>query len=167
MNARLRCCCASRPPALPPAPLRLTASAAARCRFPSPLLSRPLPAAAGEVYPGDYCQSLERAELVREGTDVSIFCYSRMRYVVMQAVAQLEKEGYNPEVRPPVLGGGGVCVLCEGQAAAEGAAAGRWWKLVPTLRLALGPLAPRITSSPLCMPLPLPAGGGPHLPEAL
>ena len=43
-------------------------------------------------------QCLERAEVVREGTDVSIFCYSRMRYVVMQAVAQLEKEGYNPEV---------------------------------------------------------------------
>ena len=50
------------------------------------------------MHSGDYCQSLERAELVREGTDVTIFCYSRMRYVVMQAVAQLEKEGYNPEV---------------------------------------------------------------------
>ncbi|KAL4428236.1 hypothetical protein ABPG75_002325 [Micractinium tetrahymenae] len=52
----------------------------------------------GEVHPGDYCQCLERAEVVREGTDVSIFCYSRMRYVVMQAVAELEKQGYNPEV---------------------------------------------------------------------
>jgi rhodanese-related sulfurtransferase len=50
------------------------------------------------VHPGDYCQCLERAELVREGTDVTIFCYSRMRYVVMQAVAELEKQGYNPEV---------------------------------------------------------------------
>ena len=50
------------------------------------------------MHAGDYCQSLERAELVREGTDVSIFCYSRMRYVVMQAVAELEKQGYNPEV---------------------------------------------------------------------
>jgi pyruvate dehydrogenase E1 component beta subunit len=37
--------------------------------------------------------------MVREGTDVSIFTYSRMRYVVMQAVAELEKKGYNPEVR--------------------------------------------------------------------
>ena len=46
------------------------------------------------MHSGDYCQSLERAELVREGTDVTIFCYSRMRYVVMQAVAQLEKEGF-------------------------------------------------------------------------
>jgi pyruvate dehydrogenase E1 component beta subunit len=52
----------------------------------------------GETHDGDYCQSLERAEVVREGTDVSIFTYSRMRYVVMQAVAELEKRGYNPEV---------------------------------------------------------------------
>lgn len=37
-------------------------------------------------------------QMVREGTDVSIFTYSRMRYVVMQAVAELEKKGYNPEV---------------------------------------------------------------------
>lgn len=43
-----------------------------------------MPPAAGEVHPGDYCQCLERAEMVREGTDVTIFCYSRMRYVVMQ-----------------------------------------------------------------------------------
>jgi pyruvate/2-oxoglutarate/acetoin dehydrogenase E1 component len=53
----------------------------------------------GETHDGDYCQSLEKAEMVREGTDVSIFTYSRMRYVVMQAVAELEKRGYNPEVR--------------------------------------------------------------------
>ncbi|KAI8109660.1 hypothetical protein M9434_000940 [Picochlorum sp. BPE23] len=52
----------------------------------------------GEVGDKDEVQCLERAEVVREGTDVSIFCYSRMRYVAMQAVAQLEKEGYNPEV---------------------------------------------------------------------
>jgi len=44
-------------------------------------------------------QCLEKAEVVREGTDISIFTYSRMRYVVMQAVAELEKKGYNPEVR--------------------------------------------------------------------
>jgi hypothetical protein len=53
----------------------------------------------GEPHEGDYCQPLEKAELVREGADVSIFTYSRMRYVVMQAVAELEKKGYNPEVR--------------------------------------------------------------------
>ena len=56
----------------------------------------------GEAHDADYCQPLEKAELVREGTDVSIFTYSRMRYVVMQAVAELEKKGYNPEVRPGV-----------------------------------------------------------------
>lgn len=52
----------------------------------------------GEVHDGDYCQSLERAEVVKSGKDVSIFTYSRMRYVVMQAVQELEKQGYNPEV---------------------------------------------------------------------
>jgi pyruvate dehydrogenase E1 component beta subunit len=52
----------------------------------------------GETAPGDYCQPLEKAELVRAGSDVSIFCYSRMRYVVMQAVAALEAQGYDPEV---------------------------------------------------------------------
>lgn len=52
----------------------------------------------GEVHDNDYCQPLERAEMVREGTDVTIFTYSRMRYVVMQAVQELEKKGYNPEV---------------------------------------------------------------------
>ena len=36
---------------------------------------------------------------MRAGRDVTILCYSRMRYVVMQAVAELEKAGYDPEVR--------------------------------------------------------------------
>ncbi len=36
---------------------------------------------------------------MRAGKDVTILCYSRMRYVVMQAVQQLEKQGYDPEVR--------------------------------------------------------------------
>lgn len=52
----------------------------------------------GETAPGDFVQCLERAEMVREGTDVTILCYSRMRYTVMQAVTELEKQGYNPEV---------------------------------------------------------------------
>ncbi len=52
---------------------------------------------AGETKDG-YYQPLERAELVRSGKDVTILCYSRMRYVVMQAVQQLEKMGYDPEV---------------------------------------------------------------------
>lgn len=38
---------------------------------------------------------------MRAGKDVTILCYSRMRYVVMQAVQQLEKMGYNPEVHAP------------------------------------------------------------------
>ncbi|KAL6764008.1 thiamine diphosphate-binding protein [Haematococcus lacustris] len=52
----------------------------------------------GEVGGPDEYQCLEKAEMVRPGTDISIFTYSRMRYVVMQAVAELEKKGYNPEV---------------------------------------------------------------------
>ena len=38
---------------------------------------------------------------MREGRDCTILCYSRMRYVVMQAVQQLEKQGFDPEARPP------------------------------------------------------------------
>ena len=48
----------------------------------------------------NYYQPLEKAELVRTGRDVTILCYSRMRYVVMQAVQQLELQGYDPEVHP-------------------------------------------------------------------
>lgn len=51
----------------------------------------------GETQEG-YYQPLEKAELVREGGDVTILCYSRMRYVVMQAVQSLEKQGFDPEV---------------------------------------------------------------------
>ena len=40
---------------------------------------------------------------MRQGKDVTILCYSRMRYVVMQAVQQLEKMGYDPEVHAPRL----------------------------------------------------------------
>lgn len=53
---------------------------------------------AGETKDG-YYQPLEKAEMVRSGRDVTILCYSRMRYVVMQAVAELEKQGYDPEAR--------------------------------------------------------------------
>lgn len=52
---------------------------------------------AGETREGHY-QDLERAEVVRSGRDVTILCYSRMRYVVMQAVQELEKAGIDPEV---------------------------------------------------------------------
>ncbi|MGG6297204.1 alpha-ketoacid dehydrogenase subunit beta [Leptolyngbya sp. AN02str] len=46
----------------------------------------------------EYWLSLDKAELVREGSDVTILTYSRMRHHVMQAVKTLEKEGYDPEV---------------------------------------------------------------------
>ena len=62
-------------------------------------LSAQSPCNAGETKDG-YCQPLEKAEIVREGRDVTILCYSRMRYVVMQAVQQLEKQGFDPEARP-------------------------------------------------------------------
>ena len=68
----------------------------------------PLPVWAGKTCPtmcaaqatqrDGYYQPLEKAEIVRAGSDVTILCYSRMRYVVMQGVATVEKEGYNPEV---------------------------------------------------------------------
>ncbi len=35
----------------------------------------------------DHYQCMEKAELVREGSDCVIFTYSRMRYVVMQVTA--------------------------------------------------------------------------------
>jgi pyruvate dehydrogenase E1 component beta subunit len=46
----------------------------------------------------DYVCALDKAEVVRSGKDVTILTYSRMRYHVLQAVAILEKEGYDPEV---------------------------------------------------------------------
>lgn len=46
----------------------------------------------------EYFLPLDRAELVREGSDVTILTYSRMRHHVTQAVKTLEKEGYDPEV---------------------------------------------------------------------
>ena len=61
--------------------------------------SQQLAAHAGETV-DNYYQPLEKAELVRSGRDVTILCYSRMRYVVMQAVQQLELQGYDPEVHP-------------------------------------------------------------------
>lgn len=51
----------------------------------------------GETQDGVY-QDLERAEIVRTGRDVTILCYSRMRYVVMQAVQELDKAGFDCEV---------------------------------------------------------------------
>ncbi len=46
----------------------------------------------------EYLVPLDKAEIVRRGKDVTILTYSRMRHHVMQAVPQMEKEGFDPEV---------------------------------------------------------------------
>nr|YP_009509293.1 pyruvate dehydrogenase E1 component beta subunit [Gracilaria vermiculophylla]AXI96943.1 pyruvate dehydrogenase E1 component beta subunit [Gracilaria vermiculophylla] len=46
----------------------------------------------------EYFLPLDKAELVRTGSDVTIVTYSRMRHHVMQAVAKLVNYNYNPEV---------------------------------------------------------------------
>jgi pyruvate dehydrogenase E1 component beta subunit len=46
----------------------------------------------------EYLLPLDRAEVVRQGEEVTILTYSRMRHHVMQAVKTLEKDGYDPEV---------------------------------------------------------------------
>nr|YP_010195962.1 pyruvate dehydrogenase E1 component beta subunit [Gracilaria bursa-pastoris]UAD83359.1 pyruvate dehydrogenase E1 component beta subunit [Gracilaria bursa-pastoris] len=46
----------------------------------------------------EYFLPLDKAELVRSGSDVTILTYSRMRHHVMQAVEELVNYGYNPEV---------------------------------------------------------------------
>ena len=46
----------------------------------------------------EYLLPLDKAEIVREGNDVTILTYSRMRYHVLSAVETLVAKGYNPEV---------------------------------------------------------------------
>nr|YP_009399319.1 pyruvate dehydrogenase E1 component beta subunit [Kapraunia schneideri]ARW68925.1 pyruvate dehydrogenase E1 component beta subunit [Kapraunia schneideri] len=46
----------------------------------------------------EYFIPLDQAEVVREGKDVTIVTYSRMRHHVMQAVDALLEDKYNPEV---------------------------------------------------------------------
>ncbi|QLE54561.1 alpha-ketoacid dehydrogenase subunit beta [Nostoc sp. TCL26-01] len=46
----------------------------------------------------EYLLPLDKAEIVRQGKDVTILTYSRMRHHVVQAVKALEKQGYDPEV---------------------------------------------------------------------
>lgn len=45
-----------------------------------------------------YFLPLDKAEIVRQGSQVTILTYSRMRYHVMKATEALLKEGYDPEV---------------------------------------------------------------------
>lgn len=45
-----------------------------------------------------YLLALNKAEIVRHGSHVTILTYSRMRYHVMQATEILVKDGYDPEI---------------------------------------------------------------------
>ena len=47
---------------------------------------------------GEYLCPLDKAEMVREGKDVTLLTYSRMRHHCVQAAKTLEKEGYDPEI---------------------------------------------------------------------
>ncbi len=51
-----------------------------------------------ELPAGDYVQPLDQAEKVRDGQDITILTYSRMRYHVMQAVETLTQMEVDPEV---------------------------------------------------------------------
>jgi pyruvate dehydrogenase E1 component beta subunit len=46
----------------------------------------------------EYVLPLNKAEVVRKGKDVTILTYSRMRHHCLQALKQLEKEDYDPEI---------------------------------------------------------------------
>jgi pyruvate dehydrogenase E1 component beta subunit len=46
----------------------------------------------------EYVLPLDKAEIVRTGKDVTILTYSRMRHHVMQAMKNIEKAGFDPEV---------------------------------------------------------------------
>jgi pyruvate dehydrogenase E1 component beta subunit len=46
----------------------------------------------------EYLLPLNKAEVVRRGKDVTILTYSRMRHHCLQAVKQIEKLGYDPEL---------------------------------------------------------------------
>jgi pyruvate dehydrogenase E1 component beta subunit len=47
---------------------------------------------------GEYIVALDKAEIVRHGKDVTILTYSRMRHHCLQALKQIEKDGYDPEI---------------------------------------------------------------------
>ena len=46
----------------------------------------------------EYILPLDKAEMVREGKDVTILTYSRMRHHCTQALKEIEKQGYDPEI---------------------------------------------------------------------
>jgi len=47
---------------------------------------------------GEYIVALDKAEIVRPGKDITILTYSRMRHHCLQALKQIEKDGYDPEI---------------------------------------------------------------------
>jgi pyruvate dehydrogenase E1 component beta subunit len=51
-----------------------------------------------EIPTGEYTCALDRAELVREGKDITLITYSRMRHHCQVAVKQLVDQGYDPEL---------------------------------------------------------------------
>jgi len=60
--------------------------------------SETLYAVKGEVPDGDHLVEMGRAQVAREGRDVTIATYSRMTHVSLDAAAALEKEGISVEV---------------------------------------------------------------------
>ena len=51
-----------------------------------------------ELPNGDYICALDQADLVQEGSDVTILTYSRMRHHCLKAVEQLEADGISVEL---------------------------------------------------------------------
>jgi pyruvate dehydrogenase E1 component beta subunit len=52
----------------------------------------------GDVPDGDHVLELGKAQVVREGTDVTLIAYSRMTHVAVDVATQLEKKGISVEV---------------------------------------------------------------------
>lgn len=55
----------------------------------------------GEVPEGDYVIPLGKAEVVKEGTDITVVAWQMMRNFTEKAVSQLEKEGISVELIDP------------------------------------------------------------------
>jgi pyruvate dehydrogenase E1 component beta subunit len=51
-----------------------------------------------DIPEGDYTCALDQAEVVREGKDITILTYSRMRHHCLKAVKQLEADGIDVEL---------------------------------------------------------------------
>lgn len=60
--------------------------------------SETLYAVRGEVPDGEHVVPLGKAQIVRQGTDVTIATYSRMTHVALEAAATLQQEGISAEV---------------------------------------------------------------------